>query len=416
MARTVPIDVAVTEWRDGEGRRFFTGIMRDITERKRNEQELANARRLEAVGQLAGGVAHDFNNLLHAISGNLEIAQDLIGDETTRSFLERARNAAEKGSALNRRLLSLARKRTLKLECLDLNGRVQETAKLLASTVGEHISVTTDLADNLWTTLADSGEIDSAMLNLAANARDAMPSGGNIRISTSNVSLDTAAAKLHLGATPGNYVRLAIADNGVGMPQDVLDKATEAFFTTKGPGAGTGLGLTSVASFAGQTGGFMSIESAPGHGCTVMIYLPRATKGPVAQGLGPSGVPLGRGQLILVVEDDDDVREVTRKRLEALGYTATEAKTGPEALERLKLQEGVRLVLSDIVMPGGMTGYDVARWVASNKPDVKLIMCSGYNAGDRAIDAQQEFDGLITLGKPYTRDQLARALSNALAP
>ena len=412
----VPIDGAVTEWRDGEGRRFFTGIMRDLTERKRNEQALANARRLEAVGQLAGGVAHDFNNLLHAISGNLEIAQDLIGDETTRSFLERARNAAEKGSALNRRLLSLARKRTLKLERLDLNDRVQETAKLLASTVGEHISVTTDLAAGLWMTFADSGEIDSAILNLAANARDAMPGGGNIRISTSNVSLEAAAAKLRPGAAPGDYVLLSIADNGVGMPQDVLENATEAFFTTKGPGAGTGLGLTSVASFASQTGGFMSIESALGQGCTVTIYLPRATKGPGAHGLSSSGVPLGRGQLILVVEDDNEVREVTRKRLEALGYTATEAKTGPEALERLKSLEGVRLVLSDIVMPGGMTGYDVARWVASNKPDVKVIMCSGYNAGDQAIGAQQAFDDVIALGKPYTRDQLARALSDALAP
>ena len=411
----VPIDGAVTEWRDGEGRRFFTGIMRDLTERKRNEQALANARRLEAVGQLAGGVAHDFNNLLHAISGNLEIAQDLIGDEATRSFLERARNAAEKGSALNRRLLSLARKRTLKPERLNLNDRVQETAKLLASTVGEHISVTIDLAAGLWITLADSGEIDSAILNLAANARDAMPGGGSIRIATSNVSLDAAAAKLHQGAAPGDYVRLAIADNGVGMPQGVLDKATEAFFTTKGPGAGTGLGLTSVASFAGQTGGFMSIESAPGHGCTVMIYLPRATQGPVAQGLRPSGVPLGRGQLILVVEDDDEVREVTLKRLELLGYSTAEAKTGPEALERLTSQAEVQLVLSDIVMPGGMTGYDVARWVGSNTSNVKVIMCSGYNEGDRIGVAQGAIDGIITLSKPYTRDQLARALSSALA-
>ncbi|HWJ18723.1 MAG TPA: PAS domain S-box protein, partial [Geobacterales bacterium] len=253
----VPIDGTVAEWQDGEGRRFFTGILRDLTERKRNEEVLANARRLEAVGQLAGGVAHDFNNLLHVISGNLDIAQDFIDDETTRTFLERARNAAEKGSALNGRLLSLARKRALKVERLDLNDRVQEIAKLLASTVGEHIAVTTDLATGLWMTLADAGEIDSAILNLVANARDAMPGGGNVRISTSNVTLDAAAVKLHRKAAPGDYVRLAIADSGVGMPEDVLDKATEAFFTTKEPGAGTGLGLTSVESFASQMGGFM---------------------------------------------------------------------------------------------------------------------------------------------------------------
>ena len=197
------------------------------------------------------------------------------------------------------------------------------------------------------------------------------------------------------------------------MPEDVLARATEAFFTTKGPGAGTGLGLTSVASFASQTGGFISIDSAPGQGCTVSIYLPRTIKS--ARGVLPGGTPLGRGQLVLVVEDDDLVREVTLKRLELLGYTVTEAKTGPEALERLKLQEEVRLVLSDIVMPGGMTGYDVARWVASKKPDVKVIMCSGYNEGDRTIGAQQEVNGVTTLGKPYTRDQLAHALSNAFA-
>ena len=411
----VPVDIAVAEWRDGEGRRFFTGILRDLTERKRNEEALANARRLEAVGQLAGGVAHDFNNLLHVISGNLEIAQDFIEDETTRSFLERARNAAEKGSALNGRLLSLARKRTLKLERLDLNDRVQEIAKLLASTVGEHIAVTADLATGLWMTLANSGEIDSAILNLAANARDAMPGGGNVRISTSNVTLDAAAVKLHREAAPGDDVQLEIADKGVGMPEDVLAKATEAFFTTKGPGAGTGLGLTSVASFASQTGGFMSIESTPGQGCTVSIYLPRTTKGSAARGVLPSGTPFGRDQLVLVVEDDDLVREVTLQRLEMLGYTVTEARTGPEALERLTLQEGVRLVLSDIVMPGGMTGYDVTRWVASNKPDVKVIMCSGYNEGDGAVGARQDANGVTTLGKPYTRDQLARALSDAFA-
>ncbi|HWJ17121.1 MAG TPA: response regulator, partial [Geobacterales bacterium] len=160
---------------------------------------------------------------------------------------------------------------------------------------------------------------------------------------------------------------------------------------------------------------FMSIESAPGQGCTVSIYLPRTTRGSAARGVLPGSSPLGRGQLILVVEDDDDVREVTLKRLEMLGYTVTEARTGPEALERLTLQEGVRLVLSDIVMPGGMTGYDVARWVASNKPDVKVIMCSGYNEGDQAIGAQGAIDGVAMLGKPYTRDQLARALSEAFA-
>ncbi len=289
---------------------------------------------------------------------------------------------------MNGRLLSLARKRALKLERLDLNDRVQQIAKLLVSTVGEHISVTTDLNTGLWMTLADSGEVDSAILNLAANARDAMPDGGTIRISTSNVTLDAAAVKLHREAAQGDYVRLAIADNGVGMQEDVLAKATEAFFTTKGPGAGTGLGLTSVASFASRNGRVHVDRKRAGQGCTVSVTLPRTTRGAAARGVPPGGSPLGHGQLILVVEDDDLVREVTLKRLEVLGYSVAEARTGPEALERLTLREGIRLVLSDIVMPGGMTGYDVARWVASNKPDIKVIMCSGYNEGDRAVGAR----------------------------
>ena len=410
----VPLNVAVAEWRAGDGKRFFTGIFRDLSERKRNEEGLANARRLEAVGQLAGGVAHDFNNLLAVIAGNLELAEDRITDGTTYSLIRRALDAAEKGSGLTRRLLSLARKRPLKPEQLNLNDRVQETAKLLASTVGEHISVTTDLATGLWMTLADPGEIDSAILNLAANARDAMPDGGCIRIATSNFTLDApSAARLHVDARPGNYVCLAITDDGFGMADDVLGKAMEPFFTTKGPGAGTGLGLASVANFARQTGGFITIESAPERGCTVSIYLPRATMEAAARGLAPGERPPGRGGFILVVEDDDEVREVTLKRLQLLGYLTIEARTGPEAIERLKSEERIQLVLSDVIMPGGMAGYDVARWVALNKPATKVILCSGYSEGDRGGD--EENRGVMTLGKPCTRDELARALSNALA-
>jgi PAS domain S-box-containing protein len=413
----IPVDVAVAEWRDGENRRFFTGILRDLTERKKSEEALANARRLEAVGQLAGGVAHDFNNLLSVISGNLEIAQDHIDDKTVLDLIGRARSAAEKGSALNQRLLSLARKRALKPQRLNLNERVQDTAKLLASTVGEHIAVTTELAAGIWPTLADPGEIDSAILNLAANARDAMPGGGNIRISTSNVALDVAAAaKLRPNAKPGDYVCLAISDDGPGMPADVLAKAFEPFFTTKGPGAGTGLGLASVATFSEQAGGFTVIESAPGQGCAVSVYLPRVIKPSQERSLAPSGLPLGRGELVLVVEDDELVREVSVKRLESLGYAVIEAKNGPEAIKQLLSQEQIRLVLSDIVMPGGMTGYDVTRWVASNKPGVKVIMCTGYSDGDRRGGAQGALNGVQILGKPYTREQLARAVDRALSP
>ncbi len=411
----VPLERTITEWRDEQGRRFFTGIFRDVTERKRNEQALAGARRLEAVGQLAGGVAHDFNNLLHVISGNLDIAQRLIDNETARGRIERARGAAEKGSALSQRLLSLAHKRALRPERLNLNDRVQDTAPLLASSVGEHIAVTTQLAANLWPTRSDPGEIDSAILNLAANARDAMPSGGNIRISTSNVSLDEfEAAKLHVHAKPGDYVCLAVADDGPGMSAEVLAKAFEPFFTTKGPGAGTGLGLASIANFAERTGGFASIESAPGKGCTVRVHLPRAIMESSARPVPPSAIQRGGGELVLVVEDDDMVREMTIKRLESLGYAVIDAKTGSEAIERLKSQEPIRLILSDIVMPGGVTGYDVMRWAAANKPGVKAILCSGYSDGDWVAVTQGALDSVNVLGKPYTREQLASAVKHGL--
>ena len=412
---TIPIDIAVAEWRDGEGRRFFTGILRDLSERKNNEEVLANARRLEAVGQLAGGVAHDFNNLLAVIAGNLELAEDGIADDATRVLIRRALDAAEKGSGLNRRLLSLARKRTLKPQRLTLNSRVEETARLLTSVLGEHIAVSTALAPHAWVTTADAGEIDSAILNVAANARDAMPNGGRISVATSNIALDAPmAAGLHPDARPGEYVCLTIADDGTGMPEEILQKAMEPFFTTKGQGAGTGLGLTSVASFAKQTGGFATVESAPGRGCAVSLYLPRCMEKLRARDTAPREVPLGNGELVLVVEDNDQVREVTVKRIASLGYAVTEARTGPEAVQRLQSKEPVQLVLSDIVIPGGMTGYDVARWLGSHMPQIRVILCSGYNEGDRRGDSQGSILDITVLGKPYTREHLAAALRDAL--
>ncbi len=404
---------------DASGKRLMVTVGLDITERKKSEDALASALRLEAVGKLAGGVAHDFNNLLAVITGNLELAQDRIRDETIRDLIRRALNAGEKGSDLNRRLLSLARKRTLKPQHLNLNTRVEDIAKLLQTTLGEHIEVATELSADLWMTLADPGEIDSAILNVGANARDAMPNGGRLRISTGNIAIDaSAAARFHPDAGPGDYVQLVIADNGVGMSKDVLRKAIEPFFTTKEPGAGTGLGLASVASFARQTGGFAAVESASGCGCAVSLYLPRSLEAPPAPKIieDRDRLPLGDGELVLVVEDNDQVREVMLKRIESLGYSVTEARTGVEAVQRLKSEEPVQIVLSDIVMPGDMTGHDVARWVTSNKPEIQVILCSGYNAEDPRGDSQSSVRDRVVLGKPYSRAQLAHALSDALLP
>jgi CheY-like chemotaxis protein len=253
-------------------------------------------------------------------------------------------------------------------------------------------------------------------LNIAANARDAMPNGGRITIATSNATIAAAAAtELHRDARPGEYVCLSIADDGVGMPEEILQKAMDPFFTTKEHGAGTGLGLTSVGNFAKQTGGFATVESAPGRGCAVSLYLPRSIKNVPPPETGPSELPRGSGELVLVVEDNDEVREVTLKRIESLGYAVAEARTGPEALQRLQSKGSIHLVLSDIVMPGGMSGYDVARWLASNKPETKVILCSGYNEGDRLGHTRGSIRDITVLGKPYTREQLAAALKNARA-
>jgi two-component system CheB/CheR fusion protein len=411
----IPLDLAVTEWRDGEGRRHFTGLMRDISERKRSEQELANARRLEAVGQLASGVAHDFNNLLAVIAGNLELAERRVHDEPTRLLLQRALEATEMGGSFNRRLLSLARKRKLEPKRVNLNERIEEASKFLTRTLGEHVQLRTELAPDLWTTIADAGEVDSALLNLATNARDAMPNGGNIVVTTSNVSLDAeSATRLHAEARPGDFVCIAFADNGADMSKETLARAMEPFFTTKEPGKGTGLGLSSVYSFAKQTDGFVVLASVVGQGTTVSLYLPRAATDALPKPAENASalLPQGDGELILVVEDDDRVREVTLKRLEVMGYAVAEARSGPEAIDLLANDDAVQLVLSDIAMPGGMSGYDLAGWVRETKPGIKVLLSSGYDRG--GIGGRERDSEIVVLSKPYTREQLAHAVRKTL--
>ena len=292
----------------------------------------------------------------------------------------------------------------------------QAWLRYLARTLGEHIELTTDLAPDLWPTLADPGEIDSAILNLAVNARDAMPEGGKLSIQTRNVTLDFRAASMDPDARPGDYVQLSILDTGAGMSEEVLQHAIEPFFTTKEPGKGTGLGLSSVFGFAKQSGGFVTLASQVGKGTTVTLYLPRATAEPVKEDAwltSDSTVPQGDGELILVVEDDHLVREATLQRLEALGYAVIEARTGPEAIERLKSDEPIALVFSDIAMPGGMTGYDLARWVLAAKPRVKVMLTSGYNAA-RERDGRDAIAHIKVLAKPYTLAELARSIRETL--
>jgi PAS domain S-box-containing protein len=410
-----PLDLSVAEWCDALGRLFFVGIMRDITERKQTQEMLAQTRRLEAVGQLAGGIAHDFNNLLAAITGNLELVERGLDAEKPRRWVRAALEAVEMGKSFNQRLLSLAHKRKREPRQLVVNDRIQVMGALLARSLRENIELATDLAPDLWPTLADPGEIDSAILNLVINARDAMRGGGALSIETRNVTLDLCEASMHPDARTGDYVRISVIDTGAGMAPEVLSRAAEPFFTTKDPGTGTGLGLSSVFGFTKESGGFVTLASRVGKGTTVGIYLPRATPEAAKNDAGSTSggtVPQGDGELILVVEDNHLVREATLQRLEALGYAVIEARTAPEAIERLKSDEPVALVLSDVVMPGGMSGRDLARWVLTAKPGVRVLLSSAYDT--ELENAGEPMCRIKVLGKPFTLEELARSVHDAL--
>lgn len=270
-----PIDLAVGEWAGVGGKRFFTGIIRDITRRKQIERQLAQAKTMEAVGQLAGGLAHDINNILAVISGNLELTGNGVTDAASREAIQRAQEAVDMGTSLNRRLLTFARQRKTQPVKFDVNAHVRQVTSMLGQTLSERVAVSTQLAPDLWPTLADPHEVENAILNLAINARDAMPEGGKFHVATRNVTLDAAAVG-HMEARGGDFVCITVSDTGIGMPPEVRERAIEPFFTTKEPGKGTGLGLSSVYGFIKQAGGHLSLESETGKGTKVHLYLPRA--------------------------------------------------------------------------------------------------------------------------------------------
>jgi signal transduction histidine kinase len=389
-------------------------LEREMTLREEAQIALAQAQRLEALGQLAGGMAHDSNNVLAAISANLDTVRLGSSDEKRREAIEDAMDAIQMGASLNRRLLFLSRPQGVGLERLDLNDRVTGTLELLKRTLGEQVTVSLRLSLDPCQTSANPGDVDTAILNLAINARDAMPKGGTLTLETRQVTIDADAAGRIPEARPGEYVTLTVSDTGHGMSPEILKHAMEPFFTTKGPGKGTGLGLATVYGTVRQSGGFIRIDSTVGKGTSVHLHFPKAEPGPIVNSarLATKEVPLGDGELILVVEDNDTVRKAVTSRLESLGYAVLDAKTGPEAITMLQSGAPIALVFSDIVMPGGMTGYDVAEWVRSTRPGLKVVLTSGYS--DAPLAASESVRAITVLGKPYTREQLAYALREAL--
>ncbi|WP_083992120.1 hybrid sensor histidine kinase/response regulator [Bradyrhizobium embrapense] len=403
-----PAELAITTWRNENGAQLYCGTLSDVTERKQAERLVAERQRLDAVGLLAGGVAHDFNNSLAVILGNLELAEPRIGDRVAQHLVSRSLQAAKMASTVTRRLLALARKPEGEWEIVSLNDVVRETVPLLESLVAGQWALRLDLLEELWPTRVPAGELCSALLNLAANSRDAMPEGGNITIATRNMHVTEEAGT----AAPGRFVCLSVTDTGEGMPADVLHKVWEPFYSTKKPGRGTGLGLTTVKNLAKLAGGFAKIASAPGRGTTVTLHFPCIEAAISAQMLAdPLPIPFGDGEAILVVDDDDEVREIAMKRLEALGYVALEARTGEEAVTTLRNDDAIDLVFADVVMPG-MSGYQLAKWIRAHRPRTAVVLTSGYPG---EVSTGESSNGSALLLKPYSREQLARSIEQALA-
>jgi len=410
-------EVSISPVRDPNGTvTHFIGIQRDVTERLATDARLLQSRKIDAIGQLSGGIAHDFNNLLTVITGNLELLQMDLNNPELNEFVEEAGSAAKMGARLTRRLLAFARQGILEPVVLNVNHQVLSALELLQSTIGETITLSSDLSQELWTIKADPSEIENTVVNLAINARDAMPGGGEIKFETANVQLEISARHSTPDLPPGDYIRLSVADTGCGMPDEVKSRIFEPFFTTKAEGKGTGLGLASIHGFARQSGGEITVESEPGAGTTFNIYLPRCVKDDEAltdKDINPVSDSTHQGR-ILIVEDNKLVRNLTAKRLKSLGFESLSAKDGPTAVKLLETESDIDLVLSDVVMDGGMSGYDVAQWVQANRPHCRLLLTSGFSEQE-AEDVGISNDRFHFLSKPYSVDELKHALSDAFS-
>lgn len=403
--------------REGELTHYL-GIHRDVTQRLLSEEREKQSQKIKAIGHLSGGLAHDFNNLLSVILGNLELirANCTSGDQVER--IDGAENAAHMGAHLTRRLLSFASQQKLTPVVTNVNEHIRNAIAILAPTIGEAITVRADLATDLWNTLTDPGEIETALINLTINSRDAMCQGGTITIRSDNVILRDQPVVGETDIKPGEYVCLCVSDDGPGMGEDVQARILEPFFTTKEDGSGSGLGLASVFGFAKQSEGYLNVCSTEGRGTTVSIYLPRHMDGAVTseQATGPyeadhDGIPAVR---VLVVEDRETVRALTREQLHALGCRTLEAVDGAQAIQLLESDEEIDLVLSDIVMPGGTSGYDVAEWVREHRPGCRILLTSGFNA-EAGEGRGATLEGVRFLAKPFRMKELESALQEALA-
>jgi len=402
---------------DGEGNIIAIGTTsRDVTDRRQIESQLRQAQKMEAVGQLTGGIAHDFNNLLGVVVGNLELAlgKSAAPDEQA-GHIEKAIAAAERGARLTQSLLAFSRKQALRPSAIEAESLIDGMHDLLHRSLGEMVQVEAVCAPNLWLTEADPIQLENAILNLAINARDAMPDGGILTIEARNVSLDGQTAGQQQ-IEPGDYVMMAVSDNGVGIAPELLDRIFEPFYTTKDVGQGSGLGLSMVFGFARQSGGCVTCDSEAGKGTTFKLYLPRSNREAPVQSQAANTTRTetsSTGQVILVVEDDSHLLQLFKKMLESLGYKVLEAPTAQDALRIIADRKDIEVMLTDVVLPGGMSGPRLAEETRRLRPDLPTVFMSGYTE-DR-INQHGHLDETVRLlHKPFRKSDLAHALNEAM--
>ncbi|MDI4237696.1 PAS domain S-box protein [Bradyrhizobium sp. Arg237L] len=408
---TAELSIAALKTRDGF---VFNGFVRDLTDKIAAEERMRQAEKMEAVGQLTGGIAHDFNNILTVITGTIEILADAVKNEPQLAAITKMIDeAAGRGAELTQHLLAFARKQPLDPREIDVNLLIVETTKLLQRTLGEHVEIESIFEDETCLAVVDPNQLVTAILNLALNARDAMSNGGKLVLETGTVFLDETYAKLQGDVRPGRYAMIAVSDTGTGIPSDIIDKVFNPFFTSKGPGKGTGLGLSMVYGFIKQSAGHIKIYSEEGHGTTVKMYLPPATRATASIEPTFAARLEGGNETILVVEDDKLVRDYVLTQLHSLGYVTLAAANAADALAIARADRPFDLLFTDVIMPG-MNGRQLAEEIHKLKPDVKVLFTSGYT--ENAIIHHGRLDeGVLLLAKPYRKSDMAIMIRKALS-
>jgi PAS domain S-box-containing protein len=415
--RVVTSSRIVIKNQDGEVQ-YLLGVLEDVTERKAVEDQLRQAQKMEAIGNLTGGVAHDFNNLLTVIMCNLDLLQeDVAGNAPAEEKINVILDAADRGADLTRHMLAFSRRQPLQAKEVDVNALIATTLRLVSRTLGENISIAVHPTAGLPAALVDPSQLETALMNIAINARDAMPDGGTLAISTGVADLDEAYAAQHPGVTPGAYVSIAVADSGIGMAPELLEHIFEPFFTTKAVGQGTGLGLSMVYGFIKQSGGHINAHSEVGRGTVFKLFLPLAklaASKPGTQSTAPRAARSSGNEVILAVEDNPDIRATVVRQLRDLGYRVHEADSAESALQILDSGAPIDLLFTDMIMPGGRNGKELATKARAKRADLRVLFTSGF-PGTAASHGPQLEPGDVLLSKPYHKHDLAKAVEEALS-